>query len=41
MPHEAQETLIKRADKAMYEAKQSGKPGGQSKLIRSLIHSYD
>jgi len=25
MPHEAQETLIKRADKAMYEAKQSGK----------------
>lgn len=25
LPHEAQETLIKRADKAMYEAKQSGK----------------
>jgi diguanylate cyclase (GGDEF)-like protein len=40
MPHEAQETLIKRADKAMYEAKQSGKTGWSKQtdtLIDTLI----
>lgn len=32
MPNESQESLVKRADKAMYEAKQSGK----NRVVKAL-----